>query len=39
MKLCNHCAQTFHKAPDQGTDGCSCRRYGCGCRIKREAKS
>lgn len=38
MKRCDHCDLTFHTAPDQGNDGCGCNRYGCGCRIKREAK-
>lgn len=37
MKLCDHCNFGFHKAPDQGNDGCGCRGYDCGCRIKREA--
>ena len=36
MTLCDHCDLAFHKAPDDGADGCGCRRYECGCRIKRE---
>lgn len=37
MNLCARCSLMFHTAPDDGDDGCDCRHYGCGCRIKREA--
>lgn len=37
LELCAHCTFGFHKAAADGTAGCGCRGYGCGCRIKREA--
>ena len=35
-RLCEICSLAFHTRDYYATAGCSCRKYGCGCRAKRE---
>lgn len=36
MGRCDHCKLMFCKPKDEGTPGCQCLGYECGCRILRE---